>query len=322
VALDHYVSQVHLKKFYSDDPKGLLFAIRKRDLKCFRPDSHSVCRIEEGSTNDYLQEPRAVEEFLDTIEPRYSEALRRITLPSFDQEALYALSGFVAYVLSCSPTGMRLQSPPLKGVVEETARRLDARGEFGAPPAALGASSLTELLDQGAVNVTIDPKYPQAIGISQILSVANTLGNFAWEVLVNETDSPYFTSDFPVAIEETPDPLIIYRLVPLSPRIAVRLIPNLHVERDVDGRPDFAYKHFRRRVLRVSRPEAMAINRQIVRSAEDLVLYSRELPWVHKFVARNAAYRLETSVQRIPHGTGALLWSRIHMARGSEPHAI
>lgn len=322
MALDHYVSQVHLKKFYSDEPKGRLFAIRKRDLKSFRPDSHSVCRTEEGSTNYHLEEPRAVEEFLKGIEPRYSEAVARITQPSFDPDALYALSGFIAYVLSCSPTGMRLQSAPLKGVVEETARRLDAKGEFGAPPAALGGSSPTELLEQGALKVKIDPKYPQAIGISQILSLANTLGNFAWQVLVNDTDSPYFTSDYPVAIEETPDPLILHRLVPLSPRIAVRLIPNLNIERDVDARPDFSYKHFRRRISKVTRSEAMAVNRQIVRSAEDLVFYSRELPWVQKFVARNAAYRLETSLQRVPHGEGTLLWSRIHMDSRSERSAI
>ena len=53
--LDHYVSQVHLKNFYSPVLDGLMYGIRKSDLKCFRTKSQDVCRIEDGSTNAYLR---------------------------------------------------------------------------------------------------------------------------------------------------------------------------------------------------------------------------------------------------------------------------
>lgn len=318
MALDHYVSQVHLRNFYSEGAGGRLYAIRKRDLKSFRPDSHSVCRIEEGSTNEYLQERRVVEEFLKGVEPRYNEAVARLTLPTFDHTALYSLSGFIAYVLCCSPAGMRLHSAPFRSVVEETARRLDAQGNFGAPPASLGGASFTELLENETIRVAVDPKYPQAVGISQILAMANTFGNFVWEVLVNDVDdSPYLTSDFPVAIEETPDPRIIARLVPLTPRIAVRLIPNLDAIDDARSTPDFTYTNFRRRVIRPTRNQIMAVNRQIVRGAEDVVFYSRDLPWVPRFVEKNASYRLETKTERIRHDGGTLLWSRLSLVERS-----
>jgi hypothetical protein len=52
LALDHYVSQVHLKNFYSPAMNGLMYAIRKSDLKRFPTKSQDVCRIEEGSTNE------------------------------------------------------------------------------------------------------------------------------------------------------------------------------------------------------------------------------------------------------------------------------
>src|ERR1700685_3402274 len=77
--LDHYVSQVHLRKFYSPLLGGeRMYAMRKSDLKSFQPNSKSVCRIEDGSTNAYLKEDRAVEEFLKTIEPKYNEALSKL----------------------------------------------------------------------------------------------------------------------------------------------------------------------------------------------------------------------------------------------------
>jgi hypothetical protein len=49
--LDHYVSQVHLRKFYSPVLGDRMYAIRKSNLKAFTPNSQSVCRIEDGSTN-------------------------------------------------------------------------------------------------------------------------------------------------------------------------------------------------------------------------------------------------------------------------------
>ena len=68
--LDHYVSQVHIKNFYSPDMVERVFAMRKSDLKKFMPRAQDVCRIEDNSSNSYLKEDRAIEDFLKVIEPR------------------------------------------------------------------------------------------------------------------------------------------------------------------------------------------------------------------------------------------------------------
>jgi hypothetical protein len=50
MALDHYVSQVHLKNFYSPAMAGLMYAIRKSDLKrilASRPDQRRQSRASE-----------------------------------------------------------------------------------------------------------------------------------------------------------------------------------------------------------------------------------------------------------------------------------
>ena len=107
--LDHYVSQVHLRQFYSPALGHRLYAIRKTDLRTFTSRSEDVCRIPEGSTNAYLRDPRAVEEFLKTIEPKYNAALDKLRTGAVDQECVYTIAGFVAYVVTCSPAGVRLQ---------------------------------------------------------------------------------------------------------------------------------------------------------------------------------------------------------------------
>ncbi len=309
--LDHFVSQVHLRNFYSPILGNRMFAIRKTDLKAFTPDAHSVCRVEDGSTNEYLVEERAIEEFLKGIEPKYNRAIENITENDLRSETIYVLSGFIAYVLTCSPAGMRIHSEPFRGAVEETGRLLDRRGESGMPPPELGGASLTELLDSGQVQIAIDPKYPQAVGVTSILQRLNAFGNFGWEILVNTSaDCTFFTSDFPIAVERTADPRIINRIIPLSPKLAVRIHPNLSHDTSTQ---DLSFKGFRRVVRKPSRVELMRINTLLVRCAESLVFYRDAYDWIPRFIRKNSKYRIESHTQRVPHGTGTILLSSLQI---------
>src|SRR5690349_4011882 len=97
MALDHYVSQVHLRKFCSAPPEQYLYGIHKSSMKHFRTSTRAVCRIEEGSTNHFLKVPRAVEQFLKGIEPRYDVALANLRAGRIDAECIYVIAGFAAY---------------------------------------------------------------------------------------------------------------------------------------------------------------------------------------------------------------------------------
>lgn len=307
MALDHYVSQVHLKNFYSPLLGEAFYAIRKAELRIFHQSSNGVCRIEENSTNAYLREDRIVEEFLKTIEPKYNSAISELQGSNISADCIYVLAGFVSYVLVCSPAGMRIQSQPIKASVEETAKLMDAKGSFPAPPPILAGKSLTELLENGKIQVKIDPKYPQAIGITGVLSTTKAFGNSTWEILHNpHEDSPFFTSDFPIVIERARDPQVLNRIVSLAPYLAIRICPNVELNREtIDF--DFANFHYRRKKL--SRSEVAVINQGIVRCAESIVFSSSNQPWVQKFVARNANFRIEPKTHRVSHGRGTLMLS-------------
>lgn len=306
MSLDHFVSQVHLKNFYSPELQNLMYAIRKSDLKQFTPNSDAVCRIENGNTNPFLQEERIIEEFLKGIEPRYNRSVEKLRTDDIDTECIYTIAGFVSYILACSPTGMRLHSSPLKSTVEETTRILDAKDGFPAPPPELGGKTLSDLIAEGTVRVEIDPKYPQAIGIASILSHTSIFGNFKWDVLINPfDDSPFFTSDYPVTIEETSDLRILNKIIPLAPDIAIRIYTNHSF--DQEG-ADFTFSGFRRRIRKVDRSEVMKINRLIVRCAETTVFFRDNHRWVPDFVRKNAQFRINSVTRKIPHGKGIVFW--------------
>lgn len=305
MALDHYVPQVHLKNFYSSSLGDLMYAIRKSDLKAFTPNSESVCRIEEGSTNSYLREDRIVEKFLKEIEPNYNKSIAKLNANDIDVGGIFTISGFVAYIITCSPAGMRINSNLLKGTVEETTRVLDSKNTFPSPPPELGGKNLTELLGSGELKVEIDHKYPQAIGISQILTHTTSFCNSAWEILLNNfKDIPFFTSDFPVAIEKTEDNRIRNRIIPLSPTLAIRICPDITNKRN---QVDYSFSKFKYSIRKLNRQEIININRLVVQCAEDIVFFRDNHEWISKFVTKNAKYWIEPKTHRIPYSGGAYL---------------
>ena len=289
--LDHYVSQVHLKNFNSPSLGELMYAVRKSDLKKFPTKAQDVCRITDHNTNPYLQQPRAIEDFLKGIEPKYNASLEKIREDKIDRECIHCISGFVAYVLTCSPAALRLNAGPLKAAVDAVARLADAKGVFSNAPASLGSKSLTELLDEGGVALTVDPKYPQALGINSILHHVSIFGNSPWEILRNfQSDTPFFTSDYPVAIEAVNLNTPINRVVPLAPDLAIRIKPDIRLAR-MPHDPTFAQFRSTRRALK--RYEVVELNRLIVQCAEDLVFHCDDCWWIDAFVTKNRRHYIE-----------------------------
>ena len=205
MALDHFVPQVHLRNFYSPTLRRL-YAIRKSDLGYFTPGAGAVCGVVQGNTNPYLADERIIERFLENIEPKYDTALSKLRENNIDQEAIFVIAGYVAYVESCSPAAMRIWADPLKAYVKATATIMERQGLIEKAPETLEGKSITDLLEAGAVQIKVDHKYPQSLGIKGILDRTKLYGNSRWEILLNkQPNSPFFTSDFPVAIERRRD---------------------------------------------------------------------------------------------------------------------
>ncbi len=303
--LDHFVSQVHLRNFYSPALGGeQMYGFRKRDGHVFPCRSKDVCRIEDGSTNRYLKHNRAIESFLKTIEPRYNGAIGAFREGSPRQEAVYVVAGFAAYVATCSPTAIRLGQNPLKSAVEATAKILDSEGALQRAPEILGSKTATQLIDDGDLMFNIDPKFPQALGITTILDRAGIWGNSIWDLIRNPyADNPFFTSDFPSAIEFSQHPGILNRLVPLAPDFAVRIRPDPSAKMK---RGDVGFPGFRCRSVVAKEAEVRAINQAIVRCAEELVFFRDQRTWVLPFLKKNAAYWIEPLTTQVKVDKGFL----------------
>lgn len=298
--VDHYVPQTHLRQFYSPALNDQFYAMRKSDQRQFRTNARGVCGINEGSTNAYLINDRAIEDFLATVEPLYPTAVNDLRDGNINKDCLYSIAGFVASVATCAPAAIRVHAEPLRELVEVSATMLDEQGLLPPGPEVLGGGTVSDLIADGSIRVNIDERYPQAIGITQIVDRTARFGNSAWEILHNpHEDSPFFTSDFPTTIEQSSDPRVLNRVVPLAPDLAIRIRPDIRMAHD---ELDLSFRHFQYRHVSLSRSDVSNINRRIVQCAEETVLYRDDRQWVVPFIGRNSDYRIEAEVVTVPHG--------------------
>lgn len=295
MANDHYVSQTHLRGWA--DANGFLNAFHKSDLRTFRPKTHSVCAATDGSTNDYLSVPRIVEDIIKPIEANYAASVARAESSQVDADSVIVLAGWVAFVESCAPAAMRVGASQFSDLLKGLAEELDANGMLRQAPPELGSKTLSELLSTGQVRLDVDSKYPQAIGIEGFIERVRVYSNSHWHILHNDhQDSPFFTSDFPIVAEPAGLPPFFNKIVPLSPTVAVRIIPWMESSAVRNGPFLGGFSHASRRI---GRDKVRSINTMIVRAAENLVFYRDAREWVLPFVRKHAEFRTVARTERV-----------------------
>jgi len=313
MALDHFVSQVHLRKFYADAlTRKKMYAWRKSNLDHFVCDARDVCRIPEGSTNRYIAEPRAAEEFLRLVEPRYNAACAAALSGSLEVEDVFSLAGFTAFIVGCSPTSIRLGRRSISAFADTQARLLDENGMIDRSPEELGRRSLSQLLDDNAILINVDEKFAQAMGIAQVLELTNGFADTLWEFILNPfEDSPFLSSDFPVALAPNKAEIAVCRFIPLQPNLGAYVSPS---KASSDARPT-KFDNFKWRIRTAKRPEVHLLNRLIVQCAEDMVFSNIESDWIRRLVERNAKHAVINTTGRLKARDGYYTFTSLAVRR-------
>lgn len=294
MTLDHYVSQVHLKQFLRQSGPKLLHAVRKSDLSFFTPRSKDVCRVEDGSTNEFLTENRVVEEFLKGIEPAYEPCLTRIANGEFDWNSRQVFSGFLAYIQTYTPTALRMFDPMTRAVLERTNKLLEESGELeplDAPELPdWNGKSMSQLMAEGKVELKIDLKMPQAMATTQLLNIRDSLASNDVTILRPKGRGRFLTSDFPSVILDHYQNKFAQRFIPISPKFGL----VFHTHTSIEER-DHAHYRF----VDIGAKKVQRINDEIIRAAESLVFSSHKYPWLLDRVRKFKKFRVENVVETV-----------------------
>ncbi|KEO92188.1 hypothetical protein EH31_05845 [Erythrobacter longus] len=279
-----------------------MFAFRKSKLDSFPCDSRDVCRIEEGSTNPYLGEPRLLEAFLSTFEPKYNRSCEAISVGSFGHDDVAVIAAFMAFVGGCAPTATRLGASNLSEITKLELDRPEKLDKLPPIPQELEATSVLELINDGKLTFDIDRKYPHALGVANLIESTIAFSSYPWEILRNghSTQCPFLTSDFPIAIEGPQPPLT--RLVPLRPDLAIKVSPVVRSPTLKDNPRDFRF-----RLVDVTPAQVRIFNRQVVRCAEDFVFSPISSHGIARLVKKYASHRLGLVSRKTHKERGAMI---------------
>jgi Protein of unknown function (DUF4238) len=294
LALDHYISQVHLKQFLRQSDSKLLIAVRKSDLTVFPPRPKDVCRVEDGSTNQYLTENRAVEEFLREIEPAYEPCLARLKNGEFDWECRQVFGGFLAYIQTYTPAALRMFDPMTRTLLTRTIKIFEKSGDLlplDCPEIPdWHGKHMSQLTDEGKVRLNIDLKMPQAMATTQLLKIRQSLASSDVTILTPTGNGRFLTSDFPSVILTHHQNKFAQRFLPISPKFGL----IFHTQTSIEERDQINHSF-----VKIGAQKLQGINDEIIKAAENLVFSTHNYPWLLGKIKSLRHFRVEVEVQQV-----------------------
>ena len=288
---DHFVAQTYLKHF--NNPNDLLWVYDKEQVSIEEKHRKKVCREEGGSNNPYFEKERVIEDYLVRLENNWNGALSTfLALFSSDskhsvEEYLKAksiIAGYLSFLRISLPARVKGGQDLLKNILGKFYEALKAEGEIPPPP-----EGMEFLIDQ--IKFEVDPKYPQALGFSNVPDLHKTLYKAPWHVIFNISDMPFITSDNPVCPydQDNSGREIIY--APLSPKIAILINPFL-TPSETTNTKDLCDQSFKTK--KGDTDFVWRLNKIIIEWAEKLVIANVNEPKVLVLIqeCKNWRYRL------------------------------
>lgn len=292
---DHFVAQTYLKHFGDPNAKGMLHAYRKTDGKEFPCWPKDVCAEWEGDLNDWFPDnPGMLGDFRKIFEPYWNPAVQTILEgSSIDPSEKFALSGYMANLMVCTPAwrriGQRLYRQSALVTLKAKNEMLERRGELD-PLLKEGLESI----DSGLLEITVEPDFIRAKVTQSLMNFACMIYNLDWLVVKNETDHLFITSDNPVAMDFAGPGTPMRRLLPITPRLCLsvrmdgeqmkRLTPD-DMQRVIASSPKGRIYHAQ------ARPQGVReTNKLVVQCADELVFSSAEDSRIRELTRKYAKF--------------------------------
>lgn len=308
---DHYVAQTYLEAFTNS--KGMLVPYYKGKsviLGKAKPPKE-VCFEIDGDTNRYFNDPRILDKYLPQFENPWKRNVEALRARYLDGMVKYQISGYLAFLRSCTPTAKRLGQERIQAAIQPTVQSVLEYQFKVHPPTGRETREIIEMLiEQKQIMTEIDKQFPHAVGISQLQSITACFLSGTWLVMINESDHPFITSDNPaVAYYHSKDVTMAHIYIPIAPDIALMIagdplaksidpgfISNLGSPTDRFGMPKIDYID--------------KFNELIIRAAEDRVLHHSVDRNLEQKVRENADWKMTIVVDNIPAERGTFVVTR------------
>ena len=309
---DHYVAQTYLEAF--TNAGGMLVPYYKgKSVVVGSPKPpKAVCFEIDGDANRYFNNPRILDKYLPQFENPWKQNVAALRGRQFDGMIKFQISGYLAFLRTCTPTAKRLNQEATQAALQPMAQRGLERHFRARPPADKETKGIIEkLIREKQIAFEVDRQFPHAVCISRLHYLAAQFVYGTWLVMINESDHPFLTSDNPaVAYYHNRNVTRANIYVPIAPDVALMITPdpdrNKVIDLSVIDDSISPADHFRA-------PKTGFIdtlNDLIIRAAEDRILHSSIDRNIEQRVREDADWRMAIVVDNIPSERGTIAITR------------
>jgi hypothetical protein len=298
---DHFVAQTYLRHFGDPSRGGIMHAYRKSkgdDFPCYPKD---VCHEWDGDTNPLLSSPRILADYRKLFEPKWRLSVATLLQNSLSAEDKFAISGYFANLLVCTPAWIRVCSSLVDQSAIKYLSAVKRMSATRAVPPDVPVEAI-EMLERGSLTLRHDPNFVKGILSRQLLFYAWQTYHQDWIIIRNNTEFPFITSDNPVSIDQ-PEPFLpARRFLPITPELCL----SIAYERREPPTVDPSLAPLGRLEWRIAEPQtAKEINTLTTKCAEELVFNNRPSSVVKQMVQDYARFALESEALTIHSGPHA-----------------
>lgn len=277
MADDHYVAVTYLKRWANEETK--VWAYHKSDLRVFSATPKSQCHEPDGDKNpDYFAEPNKLGNYRAEFEPNWSSAVADLESGTHSMATKYIVSGYWANLIATTPIHRRMGAELYEKEIQSIL-----------PIITKDSPSPHEV----SIKAGVDLNYIKAVVTNGLPRGAWQLYNQPWTVLINETDSPFLTSDNPAAL--FPARLFggsAVRFLPLSSRLCI----TTRMYARFSNAEKLTLEDWRRPpsgpiVFKVAtHTQSKFINKLTVLNADDFVYSHEKRDWIFNLVKKYSDY--------------------------------
>tara|TARA_R110000787_G_scaffold16622_51_gene51642 strand:- start:1418 stop:2242 length:825 start_codon:yes stop_codon:yes gene_type:complete len=225
---DHYVPITYLRRF--TDTEGFLHIYDKKNQRNRRQRPQKVCRERQGDENPRLNNPTAVREILECIEPEWGKAVDTIIEDPSDPNARYVISSLMAYLMIWVPAKRRKYGKMLENKINADRPWL-AKAVDQSPLNPDIKKDLYNSLINMKNKLEVDPYYTRTNGLVELPNIIDSLYKSPFIILHSPEEEYLITSDNPILefiSRENHNIKNFY--LPLTPKFAVILSSTIKNE--------------------------------------------------------------------------------------------
>lgn len=300
---DHYVSQTYLRKFVGADGT-LIPYYKERQVVVGRAKSpKSLCYEADGDSNPYFEDSRILDEFLPVLENAWSKNVDNLEQGYMEENLRCQVSGYIAFLRYCNPTMIRLGKKSIEGILQPLVDEAGKTIIENESSKNMGTESLLRsLFKKGEIRIDVDPKFAHAHGVWSLLDTLKRLYCSPWKVFINETDTPFITSDYPATLWYPLENVqVAHTYVPISRTCAIVIATDEYAMASL-SEGELRYDPDQDTFGVIKQAYVEKFNRLIIKSAENVVLHQNTEAWLEELVRKYRAWRMEATVTPAPDG--------------------